>query len=109
MNAPRATEQQCQSTIVQAARLAGWMVHAERPAQRGNGRWMTALQGDPGFPDLVLVRGETLLFCELKRRPNKVEPAQQKWLDALEAAWGEVEVCWVPEEMDWLLSMLVQR
>lgn len=55
--AVRATEAQCQATIIDAATRAGWLVHAERPAQSGKGRWMTNIQGHPGWPDLALVKG----------------------------------------------------
>lgn len=109
----RATEAECQATLVAAAKRGGWLVHAQRPAMRQSGKWSTAIQGDAGFPDLVCchpVRG--LLFAELKRKPNKVEPAQQKWLDALSKPHGAnipvVVVMWVPEELDawcdWLVN-----
>ncbi len=97
----RASEAECQATIVQAARLSGWLVHAERPAATGRG-YRTPIQGTPGFPDLVLVhpRSNVVLFVELKRRPNSVEPAQQTWIDALNAAHVEAHVVWVPEGLD---------
>lgn len=114
---PRATESQCQATIVAAALLAGWMVHAERPAQHQSGRWGTPIQGNPGFPDLVLLHPyhRLLWFVELKRKPNKVEPAQQRWHDALGlldvegqgVPWVQTSVVWVPEQMDAFIAELV--
>lgn len=108
----RATEAQCQQAIVEAAKRGKWLVHAERPAQRQSGKWSTPIQGHAGFPDLVLISPDhhTLLFVELKRKPNKVEPNQWRWLDALSdfARYSgrddlptlDVRVVWVPEELD---------
>jgi VRR-NUC domain len=99
---PRATEAECQATIIAAARLGGWLVHAERPAQRRSLAWSTPIQGDPGFPDLVAAHPDrgVLAFIELKRRPNKVEPAQARWHRTLAALGADVRVWWVPEELD---------
>lgn len=106
----RATEAECQATIVEAAKLAGWRVHAERPAQGQRGEWRTHLQGHKGFPDLVLCRGSRLMFVELKRKPNRVEPAQQQWIAALSAVGGVwAGVVWVPEEMDAFIAVLARR
>lgn len=104
----RPTEQQCQATIVAAAKTLGWRVHAERPAQGGKG-WRTPIQGHRGFPDLVLARAGELLVVELKRKPNKVEPDQQVWLDELAHAGIDVRVVWVPEGMQSLLQRLAER
>ena len=38
---------------------------------------------DKGFPDLVLVRGDTCLFIELKSEKGEVSADQQEWIDAL--------------------------
>ena len=38
---------------------------------------------DKGFLDLVLVRGDTCLFIELKSQKGKVSADQQDWIDAL--------------------------
>lgn len=103
----RATERQCEDTIIEAARMLGWRVHAERPAQSGKG-WRTPIRGDAGWPDLVLARGRRLIFAELKRKPNKVEPAQREWLDALAATGVEAHVVWVPEGMTAFLAELAR-
>jgi hypothetical protein len=44
-----------------------------------------------------MCRGAVVRVVELKRKPNKVEPAQQAWHDALAAAGINTEVVWVPE------------
>jgi hypothetical protein len=103
---PRASEAQCVDTIIEAAQTTGWLAYHCRPAQTKSGRWSTALQGDPGFPDLVLCHPRHgLWFVEAKRRPNKVEPAQTRWLLTL-GQHVRAAVVWVPEEMPALLKAL---
>jgi hypothetical protein len=104
----RATEAECQRTVVEAARLGGWLIYHNRPAQNGAGRWRTALQGDQGFPDLVLVHAMARLvwFIELKRKPNTLAPPQLAWADALRAAGAEYRLVWVPDELDEFCQLL---
>jgi hypothetical protein len=94
--------------VIDAAKMFGWRIHHTRPARTGKG-WRSPIQGHVGFPDLVLVRGPVLQFVELKRKPNKVEPAQQAWLDALSATGATVSVVWVPEELDGFVAHLTAR
>ena len=109
----RATEAECEDAIVKAAMYLGWRVHAERAAKT-KGSWRTAIKGDPGYVDLTMVHRQQrrIIFAELKRRPNKVEPEQQRWLDALaEVAaqtphFVEALVVWVPEDMQTFINHL---
>jgi hypothetical protein len=104
-----ATELRCQSTIVEAAKLGGWLVHAERAAQTRKG-WRTPVQGSQGFPDLVLVHAERrrVMFVELKRAPNKVTPDQQVWGEQLERAGADYRLVWVPgPQQDELCAELI--
>lgn len=105
----RATEKECQRTIVAAAKLGGWLVYHNRPSQTGSGRWATALQGHQGFPDLVLVHRTARLvwFVELKRRPNGLSPDQKVWREALIAAGADHRIVWVPDEQDAFCQQLV--
>ncbi len=59
-----------------------------------------------GFPDLVAVRGNRIIFAELKRQADRYKPTekQQAWLDDLHlaATWssGVVEVyLWRPYDL----------
>lgn len=68
------TERQLQDLIVSAAKLAGWLVFHDHDSRRN----------EPGFPDLVLVRGSECLFVELKSEKGRVRPEQRVWLAAIE-------------------------
>jgi hypothetical protein len=102
------TEAECQRTIVEAAHLGGWLVHHARPARTGAG-WRTAIQGDAGFPDLVLARRSPpwrVIVVELKRRPNRPTAAQRLWLDAIAGAGVDARLAWMPDDLDDLVAEL---
>lgn len=109
---PRPSEQACQETIVDAAMKAGWLVHAQRPARTTRG-WRTAVQGHAGFPDLVLITPSRteLHIVELKRKPNKLEPAQDIWIRAFGGIGIPVypHVWWVPEGLPAALEFIRLR
>lgn len=109
MPTPTATETQCETTIVKAARQFGWLVHGTRAARMQKGNFKVALKGDRGFPDLILVKPPCIIIVELKRKPNKVEPDQQRWIDALAACGLDTRIIWVPEQQDDLIRELVTR
>ena len=80
-NAP---ESILQSQVIQLAKMNGFRVHHARPVQQANGRWLTAIAGDAGFPDLVLAHPERgVLFLELKAEKGKLSEAQIQWAQAL--------------------------
>ncbi len=92
------TERELQAAIVEAARLFGWLVHHCRPARTASG-WATPIEGDAGFPDLVLVRpGRRPMFVELKAQAGRVSREQARWLHVLALAEADAHV-WRPE--DW--------
>lgn len=105
------TEAECQRTILAAAKLAGWRCHAERTSRTASGSYATAIQGDAGFPDLVLVKGSTLLFVELKRdKTGKMGPGQDEWIDALDNVAGvQAMVVYVPSDMARLIKALQRK
>lgn len=112
-NVVRAHELACQNTIVQAAIACGWHVHAERAARTASGRHATPIQGHAGFPDLVMITPDRteLWVVELKRAPNKIEPAQQVWLDLFAGLGVPVRaaVWWVPEGLPVALDFVRQH
>lgn len=91
------TEAELSDNVIALAHLFKWKVLLVRPARTVHG-WRTPFGADGvGWPDLTLVRGEQLLFVELKAK-GKVTPEQQSWLDVLSKV-GTVAV-WRPT--DWL-------
>jgi len=86
--------------ILDLARLTGWRTAHFRQAMNERGHWRTPVAGDgKGFPDLVLVRKDRLIFAELKSSTGRTTPQQQQWLDCL-ALIPSVEVyLWRPT--DW--------
>ena len=77
------TENQLQDNILDAAHKYKWRVHAERPAVNQSGKWATPIQGDPGFPDLVLARNGIEWKFELKSEKGKLTVEQREWYHAL--------------------------
>ena len=80
-------EAQLQKDVGELLTLYGWLWTHYRPARTKTG-WVTAIQGSPGFPDIVAVRGDRLLFIELKGRDSlgqggKVRKEQWDWIKAL--------------------------
>ncbi len=103
-----------QTQLVTLARALGWtLMHHCRPARRADGRWSTPIEGNPGYPDLVLVPPEKglLLFAEVKATDGKLSPEQRVWLEGLAAVaraavgpapahWPTVYVrCFWPEDL----------
>jgi hypothetical protein len=56
-------------------------------------------RNEPGFPDLVLVRGETLWLVELKADRGKLSAAQREWYDALKAVTQVHTDIWKPRDL----------
>ena len=77
------SEAQFQEAVIEYAKARGWLVHAERPARSDKG-WRTPVQGDAGFPDLVLARNGVVLLWELKSERGRPSEAQEKWIRAIE-------------------------
>lgn len=78
------SEDDFQRNVVAYAEKRDWLVYHTHNSKRS----------DPGFPDLVLVRGGRIVFAELKREipedapPSFVRkcsptPDQERWLDEL--------------------------
>ena len=97
---PRETEFEFMKKVLQMAKLLGWRTAHFRPGMTSNGKWITAVSGDgAGFPDLVLVRREHLMFIELKRdMESEMSDSQIAWMAALLGAHIECAV-WTPD--DW--------
>jgi VRR-NUC domain len=91
------TEREFERAVLETLRVFGWRHCHFRPARTSRG-WRTALSGDAGFPDIVAVRDERVLFIELKTERGRLSEEQGRWLAALGFAGADVH-CWRPS--DW--------
>lgn len=99
---PELTEAQFQTRVIGAAKLHGWRVAHFRPALTRSGKWATPMQGDKGFPDLVLARGGVVLLAELKSDKGVLGKGQPEWLAML----GEHARLWRPRDWDQITQEL---
>ena len=91
------TETELQYAILDLAKLLGVLVHHCRPAPIRNGKWITPIQGNAGFVDLVLAGPGGVVFAELKGDTTQPTEMQMRWLGTLEAA-GASAYLWRPAQ-----------
>lgn len=82
-------EKDLQSPVMSEAIALDWLGYHTHDSRRSS----------PGFPDCVFVRGDRIVFAELKGEQGKLTTAQHEWLTRLRAAGAEVYL-WKPS--DWL-------
>jgi hypothetical protein len=87
--------------VIETAQWYGWLAVHFRPARTEAG-WRTAMQGDKGFPDLVLSRAGVVLICELKVGKNRPTVQQQAWGTAI----GSQYRLWYPSDQQEILAEL---
>lgn len=97
------SEDTLQSYVLKTARLTGWLAYHTR----------FSIKSAAGFPDLVLVREDRLIFAELKRQglwptegrlskgavPHWVV-GQREWLQALDQTQADVFLWWPSDAHD---------
>jgi hypothetical protein len=91
------TESEHQEAVIDLAKMLRWRVY----------HTFDSRHSEPGFPDLVLVRGPRIVFSELKRDTGKITAHQASWLAGLMAAGGEVYV-WRPRDWDQIVETLTR-
>lgn len=111
------TEQQLANEILGWAKKFRWLAFHVRNSGMGN---MTQVQGDKGFPDLILLRDDRMIAAELKiGRKGTVKgeprPEQTLWLSAF-AEIGCPDECspietyvWRPEDLPSVIGILRSR
>jgi len=88
------SEDELLEAVLTLAKLLRWRRYHVRNSRAG------IIQGDIGFPDLVLVRAPRVIFAELKDGKGRLGPTQAAWLaDLLECPAVGVYL-WRPK--DWL-------
>ena len=106
----RYSEKEFQSKVMKFAREQGWLVahfHDSRKMVRRGNRYIPVGDSDAkGFPDLVVVRGNRILFWELKKELGKTKPEQDEWLAALQAAGLEARVVRPSDYDDYVVPAL---
>ena len=102
------SERELTDSIVAEAQLRGWLCHHCRPSQNARGRWQTAITGDPGMPDLLLVHliQKRVVVIECKSERGKVSAEQWAWLDAFELAGGAEAYVLRPSDRDRISGIL---
>lgn len=96
MSVLEVSERDLTRQVAELAVLFGW---------RRYHTWL-ARHSPAGFPDETLVRGERLIFAELKSEKGKLTPAQVEWLRALRQV-RTVEVYeWRPSDLEQLAGRL---
>ena len=96
------TEQQFTNSVLAWAKALGWRCFHVRTSGRMQGRnAIPTVQGDKGFPDLVLVRPPRLIFAELKVGRGKASPQQLEWLTDLSCVSSMTVECYVWRPSDW--------
>ena len=98
------TEEQFLSWVIAYAQLKKWLVSHQRPAMTFTG-YRTAIQGDQGFPDLVLARDSRVILAELKSEGGTLSPYQEKWQEELKN-FNEYYV-WRPSDREEIERILV--
>lgn len=74
MKHPPQSEAGFQAAVVEYAQIRQWaLVYHTHDSRRS----------PEGFPDLVLVRGERIVFAELKSQAGRTSPQQEAWLAGL--------------------------
>ncbi len=102
------TERDFTATVIELAQWAGWKTAHFRPCQTEGGQWRTAVQGDGvGWPDLVLVKDQRIIFAELKSERGRMTGEQVAWLFTLLELPPPVEVyTWRPKDMGRIRELL---
>jgi hypothetical protein len=101
-------EDEFMSSVVDLAHVFRWMVHHGRPAWTEKG-WRTPIQGEPGFPDLVLVRWPRVIFAELKSKQGKMSDAQAEWIAELKKCPAVEIYLWRPDDWEEIKNILMYR
>lgn len=107
------TEQQLANEILGWAKTFGWLAFHVRNSGMGG---MTQVQGDKGFPDLILARQHHLpriIAAELKvgkagTQKGDPRPEQTQWLEALKlGSVGTIETyVWRPYDLPNIINIL---
>ena len=94
--APKLTEAQFQQQYCALAQMLGWRIFRQR----------YALGADPGWPDVVALRGTRIVAAELKAQRGRVTDAQTDWIAAFNMLDGGEGHLWWPQDIDEITRVL---
>jgi hypothetical protein len=80
------------------AALYGWRCYHTFDSRRS----------EPGYPDVTLVRGDRLIFAELKTQRGRLTTVQIEWIELLRLTCAEVYV-WRPADLQLIAAILRRR
>lgn len=89
------SEKEFQKSVKSLAYALGWLTYHTFDSRRS----------DVGFPDLVLVKDDRLIFAELKSEKGKLTIKQDMWLQALDYTDVETYV-WRPSDLPAIARIL---
>lgn len=81
--------------VIDLAKTFGWLFY--------HTRW--SVRSQPGFPDLILLRGPRQIAAELKSDRGRLSPDQVRWLEAYAGAGAETHV-WRPADLQAVVEAL---
>ena len=98
--------------VLELAKVQGWLAFHPRPARTAHG-WVTAMSGDAGFPDVVLVkvyphqeRPARLIFAEFKSARGHLSEKQRTWIERLSEVIGIEVYIWYPKDWSAIVQIL---
>lgn len=91
---PSVPEGDYQQTIIDLLRLNGWKVYHTHDSRRS----------EPGFPDLIAIKGGDLLALEIKSDRGRPTPAQLEWLEAFARVERVTSKLIYPKDWDVVLT-----
>lgn len=92
------SEKEFQAEVMKLAKSFGWgpIYHT----------WLS-VRSEKGFPDLVMIRGQRIIWVELKKQKGKETPEQKAWRQALLDA-GEAVYLWRPSNWEEIEATLAR-
>jgi len=101
------TEREWKRQVLALAQLYNWKTASfgnTVKIVRGKEGYKTIPDKDAtGFPDLILVRGQMIIFAELKLdKKSKLTEAQQEWLEMLRRVGSKqiIVAVWRPQDIE---------
>ena len=93
---PTISERAFQAQVIAAAEAQGWLCYHTHDSRRSQ----------PGFPDLIMVRGYRMVALELKVGKRKPTVDQVRWLAALREVWQVDALVARPDDWDNVMELL---